>query len=515
MGLPQISSGAMQYPALTPPETRERIVWAVKSGTGSFTDQVATAEAAAFNCRATPSTIWDGNLRHFLFTLSAMTAGDIVRMVFADATYAAQVGVRVKNNSGTYEFQIGNFATADFTAYAAFSDYTPGDTIAIAVDSSVGAHGTVYLEVNGVPEDDFALTAGVAVTPDRLRYYGDTVTDPIDATMALSNTYPIANSLWYGFNPLGTVDTAAIGARAGKTFFTSGMAYPLTLSGWVIDNGMLIAFDNSGAFFGVIEPVKKLPDSTLATIAADYDPTTYDGYSIKATDLGREGIVLYASDGRWRLYGGTNIMTTLDPGDILFPGLMPSGVAATYSQSGTTITVTSTGHGLQSWMNGSRVHLTQGTGTFVTEWCTNFTRVDANTFTCTSAVSQTTSGDLGTNTAETYSPLEYVLPDLDFQFGDYVQPQIADQVRTTTGTKTRRTYLNSALIAANVTTNSTSPAAPGGGTTFMVGDGTVIGIGQDTTARTIGDRTYKFSMQTNDAKEWIYRRVFGISCAMR
>lgn len=74
---------------------------------------------------------------------------------------------------------------------------------------------------------------------------------------------------------------------------------------------------------------------------------------------------------------------------------------ATYSQTGTAVTVTWTSHGMTSALNGSDVYLVQSTGSLTTGWFTNFTYVDANSFTCTSSVSQSTSGNLGTNTSET------------------------------------------------------------------------------------------------------------------
>ncbi len=85
----------------------------------------------------------------------------------------------------------------------------------------------------------------------------------------------------------------------------------------------------------------------------------------------------------------------------LVPSLAAAN-AATYSQTGTTITITSTGHNIPATsLNGFDVYLAFGSGAAVTGWFTNFNRVDANTFTCTSSVSQSTSGVVNTNIAET------------------------------------------------------------------------------------------------------------------
>ena len=64
-------------------------------------------------------------------------------------------------------------------------------------------------------------------------------------------------------------------------------------------------------------------------------------------------------------------------------------LAGTYSQSGTTITVTSAAHGLT---NGYRVFFDATSGTS-RDGCYNITYVDVDTFTITSAVSATTSGN--------------------------------------------------------------------------------------------------------------------------
>ncbi len=89
----------------------------------------------------------------------------------------------------------------------------------------------------------------------------------------------------------------------------------------------------------------------------------------------------------------------------IVPSLI-TGNAATYSQTLTTITVTSTAHNIPATVhNGKNVYLAMGTAatgaTIPAGWFTNFTYVDANTFTCTSTVSQTGTGAVNTNIAQT------------------------------------------------------------------------------------------------------------------
>jgi hypothetical protein len=85
----------------------------------------------------------------------------------------------------------------------------------------------------------------------------------------------------------------------------------------------------------------------------------------------------------------------------LVPSLAAAN-AATYSQTGNTVTVTSTAHHIPATVhNGKSVYLAIGSGAAVTGWFANFQYVDANTFTCQSSVSQSTSGTVNTNLAET------------------------------------------------------------------------------------------------------------------
>jgi len=83
--------------------------------------------------------------------------------------------------------------------------------------------------------------------------------------------------------------------------------------------------------------------------------------------------------------------------------------AATYSQSGTTLTITSASHSMTSVLDGSDVYLAIGAVSVGVapvapihgNWFTDFTYVDANTFTCIASNSQVGSGVVNTNLAET------------------------------------------------------------------------------------------------------------------
>lgn len=84
----------------------------------------------------------------------------------------------------------------------------------------------------------------------------------------------------------------------------------------------------------------------------------------------------------------------------LLPGL---AIGATYSQTGTTITVTSLTHGIPATCNGAAVYLVVSTGAAVSGWFNNFQYIDANSFSVTSNISQTTSGNLINITSGLYT----------------------------------------------------------------------------------------------------------------
>lgn len=86
--------------------------------------------------------------------------------------------------------------------------------------------------------------------------------------------------------------------------------------------------------------------------------------------------------------------------------------AATYSQVGNIITVTSTAHGIPViYHDGKKVYLVKNTGSLETGWFTGLKILNSNTFQCVSTISQTISGNLTTNTAvEIIVPLVVIVP---------------------------------------------------------------------------------------------------------
>lgn len=119
------------------------------------------------------------------------------------------------------------------------------------------------------------------------------------------------------------------------------------------------------------------------------------------SDLGDGGVELYSgiAGDRWR-HPSNSFITLKSIGNGWLVPALAAANAATYSQTGTTVTVTSTGHNMTDSQNGKKVYLNIGSGLAADGWYSNFTYVDANTFICTSSVSQTTSGTVNTNTDE-------------------------------------------------------------------------------------------------------------------
>lgn len=153
-----------------------------------------------------------------------------------------------------------------------------------------------------------------------------------------------------------------------------------------------------------------------------YNMTTYDGCMFRVTDFGVNGMDCIATGGMLRIKNRSGDGINIKALDFLMSNAWINfgGGSATYVQDGNTVTVTKTGHGLLAGFDGASIFLTGGTGTFTSETCTNFERLSADSYRCTSATSRSTSGNLGTNTAKTYLPWTYTYPTGLIQKGDAV-----------------------------------------------------------------------------------------------
>jgi hypothetical protein len=145
-------------------------------------------------------------------------------------------------------------------------------------------------------------------------------------------------------------------------------------------------------------------DSPIQTITfAALGPALPAGTKRYVTDVGEYGAE-YISNGSAWVHGGEIEIIQKAKGWIV-PSLAAAD-AATYSQTGTTITVTSVGHNIPAENYDTKdVYLNMGaaaTGaTIPPGWFSNFTRTSADTFTCVSTISQTGTGTVNTNISVT------------------------------------------------------------------------------------------------------------------
>lgn len=192
-----------------------------------------------------------------------------------------------------------------------------------------------------------------------------------------------------------------------------------------------------------------LTTDTYANIVAGYPAASYSGASAKCTDLNMPSGCVVISDGtNWNLTAPINY-SAMQEKWINF-----GGTAATYSQTGTTVTVTQASHGLPATdFNGATIYLTQSTGALLSGNFTNFQYVNANSFTCVSTVSQSTSGNLGANTAETFCPtLCTVSTSLRYPY--FVSPTVITRASVTGNNKTAKIYFGDYAATSSITTNT-------------------------------------------------------------
>lgn len=190
----------------------------------------------------------------------------------------------------------------------------------------------------------------------------------------------------------GRADTFLVdGLTWTATYYSDGRPNTLTAGSLVRQ----FSYDGQSRYLGVTGPQYQggalvLTQAQMAATA----PVT-SGMKVKLSDTypGQEFIY----DGTmWRPSGVGFVLAKSGLNRWMF-----GGNAATYSQTGTVVTVTQTAHGFTAAADdGSSIYLTQSTGALVSGWFTGFTYLTANTFSVTSTVSQSTSGNLGTQIGE-------------------------------------------------------------------------------------------------------------------
>jgi hypothetical protein len=143
-----------------------------------------------------------------------------------------------------------------------------------------------------------------------------------------------------------------------------------------------------------------------ATTFANNPPVGPAGSKIYVSDIGEYGAEYISNGTSWTHNGEIEIIQKAK--GWIVPSLAAAD-AATYSQTGTVITVTSIGHNIPATSYDTKdVYLNMGTAatgaTIPPGWFSNFQRTGADTFTCVSTVSQTGTGAVNTNLNVTIIP---------------------------------------------------------------------------------------------------------------
>ena len=243
-----------------------------------------------------------------------------------------------------------------------------------AVASLDGLGGTPeWGDITGDINDNAALVAALG-SPD----IGGP-SDPTNITYTIGpprliDTYTCDGLVWtVAYNANGSVNTCTHGSLVRQ-----------------------YVYDGNEALTGVTGP--RFQGGSLALTYAQMDTVSPSapGLKVMLTDTYPRQELVFEGD-RFKSPSGVFGLYRMGKQRIL----MGASGSPTYSQTAFTITVTRTGHGYTAARNnGADIYLTVSTGTLVSGWFSNFTYVDANTFTCTSTISQSISGNLGVQTGE-------------------------------------------------------------------------------------------------------------------
>lgn len=246
---------------------------------------------------------------------------------------------------------------------------------------------------------------------------------------------------------------------------------------------------------------------TYDNVVANYPASNFENKVALASGITADYTEVVAKNGKWITRDTLINIPCLQVGYLLI-----GGSGGTYSQVGNLVTVTWTAHGITSMFNGASAHLTISTGSALTGFYSDFTYVDANTFTVVSSVSQTTSGNLGANTTETFLPTQYTFhPDLLYSGVITIPIAIYTGVNSSV-TKTFKTYFGGQSIANAQTLGvTTSFGVYSPSSQYLQSDTTFFSVAGPASLLTLVDTTYKFSMQVSSATGWAYYSPIRIS----
>jgi len=250
-------------------------------------------------------------------------------------------------------------------------------------------------------------------------------------------------------------------------------------------------------------PMYSPPGAPLPSVTwANRGSAAQIGARRRCSDVGpNPGMVIVANGTLWRPEQITPIWT----GSALTGYINFGGSSATYTQTGTTVTVSQTSHGMTADFNGDYVYLTQSTGALVTGWFLNFIYIDANTFSCTSTVSQSTSGNLGTSTGEVVIPWSYALPTGLPQACDSVALQYLHSAKNSANNKTAKHYLGGLAIYSGsgvVLTTGGLVQQVSAGSQVLVSTSTFVTPAISSGPQALGNSTYTISSTLANASDW-------------
>jgi len=233
--------------------------------------------------------------------------------------------------------------------------------------------------------------------------------------------------------------------------------------------------------------------STLPTAGSGYT-----GQTRFVTDVGVGGTLFVCDGTSWRPMSSQVVVCRI-PSRIYWGGA--TGGTATYSQTGTTVTVTTGGaHNFTAARhNGFEIYLTQSTGSLLTGWFSNFTYINATSFSVTSTVSQSTSGNLGTSISALTIATSASLPANLVAAGAYLIYDANVEMVNNANNKIFTFFINSAAVNANgtlttfistrfntllnfISTTKQISAAPGSGASFGAAANAVSQLAIDTSS---------------------------------
>jgi hypothetical protein len=380
------------------------------------------------------STTTSGTYGRSLTTVTVTSAthgfsnGQVLYLVFSAGTGGtATSGVYTIANVTTNTFEVTDTATGSITGGPAVSITKYNNTITFTAPvssfGSVGTAGQVLVSQGaGAPPTwstvtsvagnwtvggNFAVT-GTSTFTGAATFNGNTT---IGSTTVTAGTYGRSTTTV-------TVTSNAHGFSNGQVLylvFSAGTGGTATSGVYAISNVATNTFDitdtASGTITGTpaVSITKYNNTATLQAPLSSFGSVGTSGYVLTSQGTGappqwtsRDTSTLVNGTTKLSVDSSGNFTSVVPSGSTLLPSFLPrawvnfdggtaANVSGTYSQSGTTVTVTITGHGL---IVGNVIYADATTGTAVDGTYTVATVTDANTFTYTAGTSLSTSGSI-------------------------------------------------------------------------------------------------------------------------